>query len=158
MTLVSVTRARVRRLWHVPGFARHAVPAFVQAQRSQGFQGGSVLRDRDFTFWTLTMWDGMDSMRAYMLSDPHRAAMPKFVDWCDEASVVHWEQDDPALPTWPEAERRMRAEGRPSTLRHPSPHHATLDFRAARTTASSPIPTAPPRTLTGPSARPRPHA
>jgi hypothetical protein len=158
MPLVSVTRARIRRVWFVPGFARHAIPAFVQAQRAPGFLGGSVLRDRDWTFWTLTMWDGLESMRAYMLSGPHRASMPRFVDWCDEASVVHWEQDDPVLPAWPEAERRMRAEGRASKLRRPSPRHATLDFRPARTTASSPMPAAPPASLTVGTARDRPAA
>jgi hypothetical protein len=34
-------------------------------------------------------------MRAYMTSGVHLKAMPKLLDWCGEASVVHWTQDDP---------------------------------------------------------------
>jgi heme-degrading monooxygenase HmoA len=140
MPLVSITRARVRRFYFAPGFARYAVAAFRQAQQADGFLGGSVLRDRKLTFWTMTVWDRMESMRAYMLSGSHKAAMPKFVDWCDEASVVHWETTDAALPNWAEAERRMRTQGRASKIRHPSQNHADLTFAPARLTASSPIP------------------
>ncbi|WP_299646173.1 hypothetical protein [uncultured Jannaschia sp.] len=52
--------------------------------------------------------------------------MPKLARWCDQASVVHWTAD--AAPDWAEAERRMRREGRPSKVRHPSPRHAELAF------------------------------
>ena len=78
-------------------------------------------------------------MRAYMTSGDHRAVMPHLLDGCDEASVVHWEQPDDILPKWPEADRRMRAEGRPSKVRNPSAVHAALSFDAPRTTAAAPI-------------------
>ena len=141
-TFVSVTRARVRRPWFMPGFAFYAIRSFNQASRAPGFRGGGVLPDRKLTFWTLTTWDGEQSMRAYMTSGSHRAAMPRFANWCDEASVAHWEQDDPALPDWAEVERRMRAQGRPSKLRHPSPDHAALTFPAARSSGGAAIPRA----------------
>jgi heme-degrading monooxygenase HmoA len=97
------------------------------------------LADRAWTFWTLTAWDSRESMRRYMTTGPHRAAMSKLLHWCDEASVVHWDQRDDAFPSWAEADRRMRAEGRPSKLRHPGPRHETLGFRPARTTLSAPL-------------------
>jgi hypothetical protein len=137
---VSLTRARIRRPWFALGFAWYAMRAFRQAQAAAGFQAGAVLRDRRLTFWTLTAWDDMESMRAYMLSGAHQKAMPRFAGWCDEASVAHWEEVGPALPTWPEAERRMRAQGRASKIRHPGPNHADLTFSPARTTSSAPIP------------------
>ena len=56
--------------------------------------GGAILRDRDWTFWTLTAWDGPESMRAYMLASAHRAAMPHLSHWCDEACTVHWDAAD----------------------------------------------------------------
>jgi hypothetical protein len=124
----------------VPAFAWRAVPAFRQAQTAPGFRDGSVLRDRRLTFWTMTAWDDMDSMRAYMLSGAHQKAMPHFANWCDEASVAHWEEDGPTLPSWPEAERRMRAQGRASKIRYPNPNHADLSFSPARTTTSAPMP------------------
>jgi hypothetical protein len=82
-----------------------------------------VLNDRNRTFWTATAWRNESDMRAFMMSAPHRKAMPKLIHWCCEASLVHWIQESPALPDWQEAYRRMVAEGRPSKVNHPSPDH-----------------------------------
>jgi hypothetical protein len=97
------------------------------------------LNDRRWAFWTLSVWDGQDSMRAYMTSGAHRAAMPKLLEWCDEASVVHWEQAEAGLPSWIEAEQRMRQDGRPSKVKHPSPDHQALAFAPPRTRQAVPI-------------------
>lgn len=86
----------------------------------------------------MTAWDDEASMRGYMIAGAHRRAMPRLLDWCDEASLVHWIQAGDALPDWAEADRRMRAAGRASKLRHPSPGHATLDYRPPRT--ARPVP------------------
>jgi len=71
-------------------------------------------------------------MRAYMVNGAHKAAMPRLLVWCDEASVVHWTSDTPGLPGWAEAEARMRRDGRPSKLHHPAPGHAAMAFAPAR--------------------------
>ncbi len=65
--------------------------------------------------------------------------MPRLMVWCDEASVVHWEQAETTLPTWAEADARMRAEGRPSKVRHPSSSHADLSYRTPGTTGAAKI-------------------
>jgi hypothetical protein len=78
-------------------------------------------------------------MRAYMMSGAHRKAMPRLAHWCDEASVVHWEQTGGVLPSWTEAAERMRKDGRPSRVRHPSPHHEGLNFSPPRVTTAAPI-------------------
>ena len=62
-------------------------------------------------------------MRAFMLSGAHKRAMPKLLNWCDEASVVHWNQETVELPSWSEAHRRMVLDGRQSQVRHPSQAH-----------------------------------
>ncbi len=80
-----------------------------------------LLRDARFTFWTLTVWEHEAAMHSFMRSGAHLRAMPKLLDWCDEASVVHWHQETPELPAWREAHRRMLDEGRMSKVRHPSP-------------------------------------
>lgn len=139
MTLVSVTRARVRSLWSLPAFALAAQASLSQARKASGFVAGSLAPDRAMTFWTLTVWTGEEAMRAYILSGAHRAAMPKFANWCDEASVVHWTQADEAEPTWSYAVDRMRREGRPSKVRRPSPDHQTMTFAAPRFAAAAPI-------------------
>jgi hypothetical protein len=46
--------------------------------------------------------------------------MRKLLEWCDEAALVHWTQEDDELPSWTEAHRRMLREGRPSKVNHPS--------------------------------------
>lgn len=132
MPFVSVTRLRLRSVRFLPSFFFHAVPSYRQARAAPGFRDGSLLADRSWTFWTLTLWDGQASMRAYMTSGDHRTAMPRLAGWCDEASVVHWDQEHGDLPSWTEADRRMRAEGRPSKIRNPSPQHADLSFRTPR--------------------------
>jgi hypothetical protein len=74
-------------------------------------------------------------MRAFMSSGAHKKVMPHLLDWCDEACVAHWTQPDATLPSWTEADGRMREQGRPSKVRNPSPDHASLTYRPPRTTA-----------------------
>jgi len=139
MPFVSITRLRLRKLAFVPGFFVHAIGAQKQLRYAPGFLGGALLPDRRRAFWTMTLWDSEDSMRAYMTSGAHRDAMPKLSDWCDEASVVHWHQAAMQLPTWAEADRRMRQDGRPSKVRHPGLRHATMEFAPPRQGRSVPI-------------------
>jgi hypothetical protein len=50
-------------------------------------------------------------MRKFRQSGAHRAVMPKLAGWCSESSSVHWEHENPEIPSWVEAHRRMIAEG-----------------------------------------------
>jgi hypothetical protein len=95
-----------------------------------------LLPDREWTYWTMTAWDSEASMPAYMISGAHQQAMPHLLHWCDEASVAHWSQAEEAVPSWAEADHRMRESGRVSKVLHPSPHHAGLKYREPRTTRS----------------------
>jgi len=142
MPFISITRLRVRSIRFIPGFALHTLESLRQVRSAGGFQDGALLADRSLTFWTMTAWNSEESMRRYMTAGSHKKAMPKLMDWCDEASVVHWEQRQAVLPSWTEADRRMRAEGRASKVRKPSPQHATLSYRAPRLTRGGPIRTA----------------
>jgi hypothetical protein len=58
--------------------------------------------------------------------------MPKLLEWCDEAAVVHWTQDCDQEPDWEEAHRRMRREGRASKVNHPSEAHRRFESPAPR--------------------------
>jgi hypothetical protein len=58
--------------------------------------------------------------------------MPRLLDWCDEASIAHWTQQESTLPTWVEADQKMREIGRISKVRKPSPHHENMSFRPPR--------------------------
>jgi quinol monooxygenase YgiN len=133
MPLVSITRFRARALWFVPMFLYHALLSVSQIRSAKGCISLALLRDGKRVFWTMTLWEDERSMKAFMTSGSHRKAMPRLADWADEASVVHWQQDHAERPDWNEAARRMRAEGRPTRIPHPSPHHDDLSFPAPRT-------------------------
>jgi len=123
MPLASITRLRVRSIRYLPEFLVRALASIRQARRSSGCLSADVRREVKLIFWTRTLWQDEQAMRAFMTSGAHRAVMPKILNWCDEASVTHWEQDGDYPPDWPTAEARMRTEGRTSRVRSPSPAH-----------------------------------
>lgn len=145
MPHVSVTRLRIRSPRFLPLFAIGTVRTARQAARARGFAGGAVLADPARTFRTITVWRERDDMRAYVAGGAHGRVMPRLLGWCDEASVVGWEQPDATVPGRATAEARMRAEGRPSRVRHPSDDHAGMMFRPARRTVSARIRPSPAR-------------
>jgi quinol monooxygenase YgiN len=128
MALISVTRLHLRSNRYLLPFLWRTLLAARQAKRAPGCLGMELLRDSNSAYWTKTAWTDEAAMRAYMTSGAHRNAMPKLLDWCDEASLVHWTQDAAELPDWTEAHRRMVAEGRRSKVRHPSPAHEAYEI------------------------------
>ena len=121
MPVVSVTRLRVRSWRYLLPFIFFAARSSRQAKGASGNLGVSLLRDANLAFWTCTLWTTEEAMKSFMLSGPHRQAMPRLLDWCDEAALVHWTQPETHLPDWQEAHRRIQTEGRRSKVRHPSP-------------------------------------
>ena len=134
MIFVSLTRLRLRSFRFVPLFFAHAIRSVSQVKKAPGFLHGALLDDRSWTFWTMTAWDSQENMRQFMTTGAHKSAMPHLLHWCDEACVAHWEQPEDSLPSWTEADKRMREEGRASKVRNPSLEHATLSYRVPRTT------------------------
>jgi hypothetical protein len=124
MPLASITRLRVRSWRLVPPLLWRAFWAQRQARAADGCLGSDVRTQAGGVFWTRTLWRDETTMRAYIGSGAHRPALSKLQHWCDEASLVHWEQDATTLPEWSEAETRLRASGRTSRVRHQSPAHA----------------------------------
>jgi hypothetical protein len=122
MPLAAVTRLRIRSLRFFPLFIVGAFRSRRQALRADGCLAADVRTIRGRVFWTRTLWRDEAAMRSFMVGGAHRWVMPKLLHWCDEASLVHWEQD--TLPEWREAEDRLRASGRVSRVRNPSPAHA----------------------------------
>ena len=139
LIFISLTRLRIRSFRFVPQFLLHTLRSLRQVKKAAGFQRGALLADRSWTFWTMTAWDSQESMRRFMTTGSHLRAMPHLLHWCDEAAVVHWEQLETSLPSWSEADKRMREGGRASKVQNPSPQHATLNYRAPRTRATGTI-------------------
>src|SRR5262252_7565494 len=128
MAFVSITRLRVRRLYFLPQFFITALRAARQAAATDGNLHVALLRDSNRTFWTATAWVSESAMKAFMHAAPHGPAMRKLLNWCDEASLVHWTQDSEELPAWDEAHRRLQLEGRASKVSHPTEAHGLLRF------------------------------
>lgn len=120
MALVSVTRLRVRSARYLPLFLWKALKTARQAERTSGFLGGRLLVEAKTVFWTLTAWEDSSAMNVFRTQGSHGGVMPNLLEWCDEASVVHWTQLTDTLPSWQEAHYRMMKEGRPSKVKHPS--------------------------------------
>ena len=100
--------------------------------RAEGNRGAEVMREPRNIFWTATVWDSDADVKRYMIAQPHAEAMRKLLNWCDEASVARWTQEDATLPNWEEAHRRMVAEGRRSKVRFPSAAHERFEIPAPK--------------------------
>ena len=123
MPFISVTRLHLASRWFFVPFLFHALPSSKQARRSQGFLTGWVSRDPEFAFWTATVWESLEAMRAFRNSGVHMKAMPKLLRWCDEASFVHWEQPEAIAPGVDAAFDRLSREGTLSKVHKPSANH-----------------------------------
>jgi hypothetical protein len=130
MYFVSITRLRLRSWRFLPLFMVQAIRTNMQAKQAAGNLFVSVLPDAKHTYWTRTLWTNEAAMRTYMVAGAHGKAMRSLMDWCDEASVVHWEQAGREPPSWEEAYDRMVHAGRTSKVKHPSDAH--LKFEIAR--------------------------
>jgi len=132
MPLISVTRLRVRSFLYLPEFLWDTAKSVRQVQRSSGFLGGRLLVNLPYVFWTMTVWLDEAAMNAYRTSGAHRIAMPKLLDWCDEAAVVHWTQEPSEIPSWQEAHQLMLETGKLSKVNHPSPVQASQQIPAPK--------------------------
>ena len=128
MTYLSVTRFRLRKgnpvglalfFWHTLRSSR-------QAERSEGFLGGRMLVAGVHTYWTLTLWEGKPSMKAYRGSGNHRAALRamKLLDkFCSEAVTLERFHSGAELPHPNDLLAELNAGGRFFALTNPSAAH-----------------------------------
>jgi hypothetical protein len=123
VAFISVTRLRPRSIRFLPGVLLHSWRSRNQLQRARGFIGGYLAAGPKFTLWTVTLWSDEASMRNYRNQSAHLSAMPKLINVCDEAAVVHWVADGSTIPEPDEAAERMKL-GRLSKVKHPSAAHA----------------------------------
>ena len=129
MRIVCVTRLRVRSIRFLPGLYWATRKLQKAIKKAPGFVMGKLLADRNLAFWTMSMWEDIDSMRAFRNGRAHAAIMPNAARWCDEASFVHWQTEADELPGWAEAHRRMNESGKLSPLRFPSADHKACKYK-----------------------------
>ena len=132
MPFVSITRLRLRSPLYLLPFFIHTARSARQLVNESKFLGGKTLLDKGLTFWTMTLWNSEVDMRAYRNTDAHKKAMPKLQNWCNEASIVHWEQEGTGMPEWFDAHERMKSGGRLSKVKHPSADHIAMKIPQPR--------------------------
>jgi hypothetical protein len=120
MVLISVTRFGIRAFIFLPQFLWNTFKSMRQAECSSGFLGGRLLVNAKSVFWTMTAWKDEAAMNAYRIGGAHPRAMPKLLNWCNEAAVVHWTQESSEIPFGDEIQVRMAKAGRPSKVNYPS--------------------------------------
>ena len=130
MTVMVVTRLRLRDPSLLDHFFAAAVAVLEQAKGSHGCVGSEVLTEAHDAWWTVTAWQDRDTMGVFVGQEPHLTTMSSLDTWCDEATFVDWEQDSADLPDWQTSYRHLVDDGQVATLTNASPAHATRAFPA----------------------------
>jgi hypothetical protein len=81
MPFISITRLRVRSIRFLPSFVLSAYRSLRQAKASSGFQGGGLLADRSWTFWTMTACDFWTGVTRLLLCTGIRRKLPCRPGW-----------------------------------------------------------------------------
>jgi hypothetical protein len=138
MPFNSLTRLRLHSIFTLAAFVRDVRASSAQLAQAPGFIEGAVLAEGRLVFWTRSAWESEATMKAYRDSGAHRAAMPKLLDWCDEACVAHWEGE--IERDWSALCTRMVETKRMSKVRRPTKAHQEKRFaRMLRWSPEQPI-------------------
>ncbi len=130
MSVIVVTRLRLKDPTFFDEFFASAVAVVEQAQNSEGNLGADVLAEANNTYWTRTAWQERDLMHAFVGSEPHLTTMSRLDEWCDEATFVDWEQASGDLPDWQDGYRHLVASGQSASLTDATDAHLARKFPA----------------------------
>ena len=88
-------------------YASFSVDDFKSSQASKRNQRCNELCcQADFSkkhFWTLSIWKDQDSLRYFVIAEPHATAIKKFTEWAREGSAfVEWYSSNNSID-WAEA-------------------------------------------------------
>jgi hypothetical protein len=128
MTVIVVTRLRLKNPVLLDEFFTDAVAAIEQAQKAEGNLGTDALADADNAWWSVSAWRDRGPMEAFVRGEPHQGISGRLDRYCDEATFVDWEQDSPDLPDWQTSWRHIVADGMVAELTTPSPANKTRAF------------------------------
>lgn len=80
-----------------------------QAKEAQGAVRYAVKADFPKKhFWTYSIWRDRDSLRQFVMAEPHATAVKKFAEWAGEgAAFVEWTSSNGSIG-WTEAMERLQ--------------------------------------------------
>jgi Domain of unknown function (DUF3291) len=123
MPIASVTRLHLRSIRFLPAFFWYTNRSSRQAKQTAGNLGVKLRKTKGLAFWTLSMWQNDQSLRAFVSASPHKDAMRRLPRWCDEASFADWQHETTTWPPWEEAAGKLSADGRLARVLYPSAEH-----------------------------------
>ncbi len=85
-----------------------------------GNLGVRLRKTRGLRFWTLSLWEDEEALRAYRDILRRGRAVPNAREWFDENSIAHWEQESTEMPGWEEAASFLRRHGHLYGVDYPS--------------------------------------
>lgn len=134
MVFVSVTRIKLKSVFHFIPFLFSNEKVLRRLFTINGFKKGKELIDRNWVFWTITIWDNENSMLEFRRSDEHISAIKKTSRWCNEGSYISWIQESTEFPHWKEVSERLITKGKLMKLRQPTCRHLDNHFPMIRWT------------------------
>ena len=105
---VSITGLRIRSVWHLPTFWRHAVASMAQAQKANGCLGASA-KTINGVHHTRSIWQSRDHMLAYLRTGAHLNAMKVFHRIASGKTLGF---ESTSIPDWDEVRRLWEEQGR----------------------------------------------
>jgi hypothetical protein len=105
---VSITGLRVKKLWHMPIFIRHALASAKQAQAAEGCLSVAT-RGINGVHHTRTVWQSRDHMRAFLYSGAHKKAIQSFTRIAT-GKTFGFETD--SVPDWDAVHKLWHEKGR----------------------------------------------
>jgi hypothetical protein len=95
-------------LYIIP-FMRMTSKVLKQAKETEGMVRYGVKGDFPKRhFWTFSIWKDEDSLRRFVMAEPHATAIKNFAKWAGEgAAFMEWTSPDD-LVDWPETIERLK--------------------------------------------------
>ncbi|MBE7104452.1 hypothetical protein FT637_15750 [Bacillus cereus] len=95
---ISVTRMRLKGKRMLPFFFIYTTRAALQANKANGLIHSSFAKEGWHTYWTLTVWENKEYMKAYRNKGNHLEAMKIARKIASELEYMNWEHD--TIPKW----------------------------------------------------------
>ncbi len=110
--IVAITHLKVKNVWKLPLFLKHATASRKSALIAPGNMLVSTKSEGPFVYRTLTVWKDEKALMNYIHSKHHAAAMKKTGSVSNETYSTHWKAD--YIPNWDEALRMLEASRNPA--------------------------------------------
>lgn len=104
--IVSVTRLHIRSVRHLPIFAWLTLRSHFQIKKSNGLIKSSYQKEGFFTYWTMSIWESADDMKAFRNRSAHLEAMKRSRQLADELQYVRFEVETPDIH-WEACKERL---------------------------------------------------